>query len=128
MNITSFEDIEIWQEARGLCKLVFKITSREPFSKDFRFRDQIRAACGSIMDNIAEGYGRGGNKEFINFLSIAKGSIDEVRSQVYRAYDFNYISKEEQDELISKTLRISKKSTSFIYYLKKSNRKGPKFD
>jgi four helix bundle protein len=128
MNITSFEDIEIWQEARELCKLVFKITSREPFSKDFRFRDQIRAACGSIMDNIAEGYGRGGNKEFINFLSIAKGSIDEVRSQVYRAYDFNYISKEEQDDLISKTLRISKKSTSFIYYLKKSNRKGPKFD
>ena len=128
MNITCFEDIEIWQEARELCKLVFKITSIEPFSKDFRFRDQIRAACGSIMDNIAEGFGRGGNKEFINFLSIAKGSIDEVRSQVHRAFDFNYISKEEYDDLVLKTLRISKKTTSFIYYLRKSNRKGPKFD
>ena len=128
MNITRFEDIEVWKEARELCKVVFRITSREPFSKDFKFRDQIRAACGSIMDNIAEGFGRGGNKEFVNFLSIAKGSTDEVRSQSYRAFDFNYIEEEELDDLIERTLRISKKSTSFITYLKKSERRGPKFD
>ncbi len=128
MNITRFEDIEVWQEARELCKVVFRLTSREPFSKDFRFRDQMRAACGSIMDNIAEGFGRGGNKEFVNFLSIAKGSVDEVRSQSYRAFDFDYINQEELDDLIERTLRVSKKTTSFIAYLKKSSRRGPKFD
>ena len=128
MNITRFEDIEVWKEARVLSNVVFKITSREPFSKDFKFRDQIRAASGSIMDNIAEGFGRGGNKEFVNFLSIAKGSTDEVRSQSYRAFDFKYIGQEELEGLIEKTLRISKKLTSFITYLKKSDRRGPKFD
>ena len=128
MHITRFEDLEIWQEARGLCKLIYKITSREPFSKDFRFRDQIRSACGSIMDNIAEGFGRGGNREFINFLSIAKGSNDEVRSQAHRASDFNYINKDELEDIIFRTLSISKRTTSFITYLKKSERRGPKFD
>lgn len=78
MKIERFEDLEIWQEARELCKFIFKITNIEPFVNDYKFRDQIRAAGGSIMDNIAEGFGRGGNREFINFLSIAKGSNYEV--------------------------------------------------
>ena len=104
MTIERFEDLQIWQEARELSKLVFVITSKEPFAKDFRFRDQIRSAAGSVMDNIAEGFGRGGNKEFVNFLSISKGSVDEVRSQAYRAYDFNYISKEILDELVEKNI------------------------
>jgi four helix bundle protein len=128
MTIEKFEDLEIWKEARELAKLVFTITSVEPFSKDFRFRDQIRSASGSVMDNIAEGFGRGGNKEFINFLSISKGSVDEVRSQCYRAYDFNYVSKETLDDLIERTLKQTKKTTNFITYLRKSDRKGPKFD
>jgi four helix bundle protein len=127
MKITRFEDLEIWQEARELCKIVFKITSNEPFINDFRFRDQIRAASGSIMDNIAEGFGRGGNKEFINFISFAKGSTDEVRSQLYRAFDFKYIDQEILDEMLERTDKISRKSTSFIQYLRKSNLKGPKF-
>ena len=126
MRITRFEDLEIWQEARELSRLVFEITSKEPFVNDFRFRDQIRAASGSIMDNIAEGYGRGGNKELVNFISIAKGSNDEVRSQVYRAFDFKYITQEDLDNLLERTDKISRKSTSFIQYLKKSNLKGPK--
>lgn len=65
MTINNFEDLEIWKEARELCKIIFKMTSKEPFNKDFRFRDQIRAASGSIMDNIAEGFDRDGRKEFI---------------------------------------------------------------
>ncbi len=127
MKIERFEDLEIWQEARELCKLIFKITSLEPFVKDYKFRDQIRSASGSIMDNIAEGYGRGGNREFINFLSIAKGSNDEVRSQSYRALDFEYINNDTLIELLESTDKISRKSSSFIQYLKNSEFKGSKF-
>ena len=128
MNIERFEDLEIWQEARELCKLVYEVTSREPFSKDFKFRDQMRAAGGSIMDNIAEGFGRGGNKEFVNFLSISNGSCHEVRSQSYRAYDYNYIDEDTLNELLERTTKEAKRITSFIHYLKKSERRGPKYD
>ena len=127
MKIERFEDLEIWQEAREICKYVFKITSEEPFSKDYKFRDQIRSSSGSVMDNIAEGFGRGGNKEFINFLSIAKGSNDETRSQSYRAFDFNYITQEQLNELLERTNRIGNKTGSLIQYLKKSEFKGNKF-
>jgi four helix bundle protein len=88
MTIICFEDLEIWQEARELCKVIRKFTFRVPCNHDFRFRDQINASAGSIMDNIAEGFERDGNKEFSQFLSISKGSCGETRSQCYRAYDF----------------------------------------
>ena len=126
-KITRFEDLEIWQEARELCKLVFKITSAEPFNKDFRFRDQMRASTGSIMDNIGEGFERDGNKEFIQFLSIAKGSCGETRSQGYRAFDYGYISQEDLNQLLERTINLSKKISGFITYLKKSTYKGSKF-
>jgi len=128
MKIERFEDLEIWQEARELCRIIFRLTSEAPFVNDYRFRDQIRAAGGSIMDNIAEGFGRGGNREFVNFLSIAKGSNDEVRSQSYRAFDFNYIDHESLSELLKRTDSISKRTSTFIQYLKKSTFKGPKFN
>lgn len=127
MKIERFEDLEIWIEARELCRFIFRITSEGLFSKDFKFRDQIRGSSGSIMDNIAEGFGRGGNKEFINFLSIAKGSDDETRSQSYRAFDFEYITEEILSELLERTDKLSRKISSFIQYLKKSDYKGPKF-
>lgn len=126
MKITRFEELDIWKEARELYTLVFQRTSQPPFSNDFKFRDQIRASSGSIPDNIAEGFARGGNKEFIQFLSISKGSCAELRSQSYRAFDSNYISKEELEELLLRTDSISKKTTSLIIYLKSSTLKGPK--
>ena len=95
MKIECFEDLDIWQDARELCKIIFSKTSVGPFVKDFRFRDQIKALSGSIMDNIAEGFERGGNKEFIQFLYTAKGSCGETRSQSYRAFDFEYITQDE---------------------------------
>jgi four helix bundle protein len=127
MKIFGFEDSDIWNEARELSRLVFRLTSNGSFSKEFRFRDQIRASSGSVMDNIAEGFGRGGNKELINFLSIARGSNEETRSQAYRAFDYEYISKEELEDLLSKTETISKRITSLIQYLKQADFKGPKY-
>lgn len=82
MKIDKLEDLEVWQISRKLSKLIYKFSGTGDFSRDFRFRDQIRAASGSVMDNIAEGFGRGGNKELINFLAIARGSNEETRSQL----------------------------------------------
>ncbi len=127
MKISRFEDLEIWQDARELCKRVFEITSKEPFCNDYRFRDQIRAASGSVMDNIAEGFEREGNREFIQFLSISKGSCGETRSQSYRAYDFGYIDQETLNELIERTTALSRKIAGFIRYLKNSAFKGSKY-
>jgi len=127
MKIERFEDLEIWKEARELCEKVNGYCSKESFSKDFRLRDQIRSSSGSVMDNIAEGFERNGNKEFIQFLSIAKGSCGEVRSQSYRAFDYKYITQEELDILLEKTIDLSKKISGFIAYLKKSDFKGSKY-
>ena len=96
-TIKRFEDINVWKEARELCKLVFTLTCKEQFSHDFKFIGQIRGSSGSIMDNIAEGFERGGNKEFIQFLFIAKGSCGELKSQLYRALDNCYIESSEFD-------------------------------
>jgi four helix bundle protein len=127
MNIKRFEDLEIWQEARKLSKVVFDITSVSPFSSDFRFRDQMRASAGSVMDNIAEGFERDGNKEFSQFLSISKGSTGEVRSQSYRAYDYNYINPKKLDELLERTDSISRKTFNLMQHLKKSDINGIKY-
>lgn len=126
MKIERFEDLQIWQDSRELTKLVWNYTKRDSFNKDFRFRDQIRASAGSTMDNISEGFGRGGNKEFINFLLIAKGSNEETRSQLYRAFDFEYISKDELTTTLDCTDKISRKIANLITYLKDSSYKGTK--
>jgi four helix bundle protein len=127
MKVERFEDLEIWKEARVLCKVIFDITIKEPFCKDYKLRDQIKASSGSVMDNIAEGFEREGNKEFMQFLSVAKGSCGECRSQSYRAFDYQYIDQGVLDDLITRTVQLSKKISSLISYLKKSDLKGPKF-
>ena len=101
MKATSFEELKIWQNARELTKEIYVITRLPEFSKDYRFVGQITAAMGSVMDNIAEGFERDGNKEFLQFLSIAKGSCGEVRSQIYRAYDVGYINEETFQRLLN---------------------------
>lgn len=116
-----FEDLPIWQEARILAKDIYRLTSTEPFSKDYRFCGQIRAAAGSIMDNIAEGFEKENNKEFIQFLYIAKGSCGEVRSQLHRARDVEFISDEEYKEYIDRSINLNTSIYNFIKYLKNSD-------
>jgi four helix bundle protein len=127
MKIDRFEDLEIWQDARDICRFVFDLTAIEPFCKDYKLRDQIRAASGSIMDNIAEGFERGGNKEFSQFLYIAKGSCGETRSQGYRAFDQKYLDQETLNELVKRTETESIKIANLIKYLKTSDMKGAKY-
>jgi four helix bundle protein len=127
MIYKTFEDLPIWQKARELAKFVFELSSEEPFHKDFRFRDQIRASSGSVSDNIAEGFERSGNKEFVQFLYIAKGSCGETRSQSYRAFDLKYIDQETLDSLIQKTTELSSEIAGLIIYLKNSTFKGAKY-
>ena len=122
-----FEDLPIWQEARILAKDIYRLTSTEPFSKDYRFCGQIRAAAGSIMDNIAEGFEKENNKEFIQFLYIAKGSCGEVRSQLHRSRDVEFISDEEYKEYIGRSINLNTSIYNFIKYLKNSDISGMRY-
>ena len=125
-KVSRFEDLTIFQMARDLCKEVYVITKKGEFRKDSRFVQQIRAAAGSIMDNIAEGYERDGNKEFINFLYIAKGSCGEVRSQIIRATDVGFIDKDTATRLYNDSLNLGKSISKFITSLKGSQITGLK--
>ena len=126
-TITKFEDLEVWQLARELCKDIFEITSTGEFCKDYGLKNQIRDSSGSVMDNISEGFERDGTNEFKQFLSYSKGSVGEVRSQLYRALDYKYISLSKFDELNEKTLIISKKLSNLMNYLSKTDYKGRKY-
>lgn len=126
-TIKSFEDIEAWKKARRLSSDLFQIFTHSPARTDFALRDQMNRSAGSVMDNIAEGFDRGGNREFINFLSIAKGSAAETQSQLYRLFDRQYISREEFDRLYKESSSIARMLGAMISYLKKSEFKGPKF-
>jgi len=123
----SFEDIEVWQLARKFCFDIFKILQYEGLKNDYALKDQINRSSRPIMDNVAEGFGRGGNKEFINFLSISKGSTTESRSQLHRIYDRNYIAETEYKDLCDKTFELENKIGGLVAYLKKSGYKGTKF-
>lgn len=126
-TITKFEDLEIWQEARKLAKEVFILSKETNLKTDFRFKEQIKASSGSVMDNIAEGFERDGNLEFRQFLSTANGSAGETRSQIYRLYDSEYISEEQFKDLKNKYENLSGKIKNFITYLNKKDFKGNKF-
>ena len=126
-TIQKFEDLEIWKKARSLTQLIYPLTFAEPIAKDFRFKDQIRGSCGSIMDNIAEGFERGSRLEFINSLTIAKGETGELKSQLYRGLDSSYFSNEQFEKFYSLADELTKMLTAFINYLNKSEIKGQKF-
>ena len=115
-TIEKFEELDIWQEARELSLEIYNLTLLGTFSRDKDLSWQIRKSSGSIMDNIAEGFERDGKNEFIQFLSIAKGSAGETRSQLYRALDRKHISNEQFERLKDRSLRLIKKISKFIDY------------
>ncbi len=127
MRIKIFEELEIWKDARRLTQAIYRLTTTDKFSKDFGLRDQIRRAAVSIMSNIAEGYERGGNQEFTQFLYVAKGSCGEVRSQLYIALDQGYAEQKETNELMESFKRLSSMISNLITYLRNSGMKGEKF-
>ncbi len=99
-RIEKFEDLIAWQKARVLTREIYQVTRQGEFAKDFGLRDQIQRAAVSIMSNIAEGFERGGRAEFHQFLSIAKASCAEIRSQLYVALDVNYLDNKQFNSLI----------------------------
>jgi four helix bundle protein len=120
MGVNRFEDIEAWKKARELVKVIYQVTGLGDFARDFSLRDQIRRASVSIMSNIAEGFGRDGDKEFRRFLFMASGSVSEVKSQLYIAFDVCLIDKEQFDNLYKLADETGRLVGGFIRYLESS--------
>jgi len=126
-TIHRFEDLEVWRMARQIENKVFELTHPSLFLNDFDLIRQMRRSSGSIMDNIAEGFGRGGRLEFINSLSIAKGEANELQSQLLRSKDRGYITEETCTNLYAEAENLAGKIGSFMLYLNNTDRKGQKF-
>jgi len=126
-TIKRFEDLEVWQLARELNIKIAPISDKLNEAKSYELKNQLDRSSGSVMDNIAEGFERDGNRELIQFLAIAKGSLGEVRSQLYRIFDRNFIEKQNHDVLQEDCLQLGSKLGKFISYLNNSAIKGNKF-
>lgn len=126
-SVKRFEDLEIWQLSRALCKDIYDVIESTNLKNNFKLCNQIDSSSGSVMDNIAEGFERNGNRELIQFLSIAKASCGETRSQLYRVFDRNFISEEKFETLREQTEVLSRKIGSFIKYLNITDLKGTKY-
>ncbi len=126
-TLQNFEELKVWQKSRDLCRHIFELISTGKFLRDFALIDQVNRSSDSVMDNIAEGYARLGTNEFINFLTYANASAIECKSQLYRAFDRSYITKEKQEELFSIIEEIIKMISSLITYLGKTGFRGQKF-
>jgi four helix bundle protein len=126
-TIKRFEDIVAWQRARELLKEIYSISQKQSFSANYSLKNQMLSSSGSIMDNIAEGFERGGKIEFIHFLTIAKGSAGELRSQLYRSLDQMHIDEALHTQLTGMAEDISKMINGLIKYLNQTEIKGEKY-
>ena len=126
-KIERFEDIIAWQKARELTRQVYGCSKVGEFARDFGLRDQIQRASVSTMANIAEGFERGGDKEFIQFLSHSKGSSGEVKSHLYVAMDQHYVTDQQFKQLYDQADEVSRLVAGFMGYLQQSEVRGHKF-
>lgn len=126
-KIEKFEDLEVWQRGRIICNEIEILFQTTKLGNNYALRNQMERSSGSIMDNIAEGYGRDGNKEFHNFLSYSKGSCTELKSQIYRSFDKGIIDKNQYNKMIDLLEIEINKIGAFMYYLRKTEIKGQKF-
>ena len=125
-TLKRFEDLDVWKKARVMVNTIYSTTSNNGFSKDWMLANHLRKTAVSIISKIAEGFERDGNKEFINFLSIAKGSCGELRCQLYIAYDQHYINENQFKEISNLAAEISRSLKGLILYLQNSDFKGIK--
>jgi four helix bundle protein len=126
-TIEKFEDIIAWQKGRELTRQIYRHSRQPEFARDFALKDQIRRAAISITSNIAEGFERGGNQEFLQFLSISRGSCGAVRSQLYVALDENYVTESEFRDLYDLSQEVGRTLDGFMSYLRTSNIRGRKY-
>lgn len=126
-TIKKFQDLRVWQEARELCKLVDKHFLKNESIRDYPLKDQLNRSSGSVMDNIAEGFGRGGSKEFRQFISISLGSLNESQSQIIRAHDRAYLSENEYKKLMNLFEKLVGMLINFSNYLTNTDYTGAKF-
>ena len=126
-GFTKIEDMLAWQKAKALTIEIYKITNEPLFSKDFGLKDQIRRAAVSVPSNIAEGFGRGGTNEFKNFLSISKGSLYEVKTQLILAYELWLVEEKLKEQLIINIEEVTGMIAGLIKYLKNTEIKGSKY-
>jgi four helix bundle protein len=126
-GFTKIEDMLAWQKAKALTIEIYKITNEPLFSKDFGLKDQIRRAAVSVPSNIAEGFGRGGTNEFKNFLSISKGSLYEVKTQLIIAYELGLVEEKLKEQLILNIEEVTGMIAGLIKYLKNTEIKGSKY-
>ena len=127
MKVKRFEDLECWQKSRKLTSKVYQVTSAGEFARDFALKNQIRKASISMLSNIAEGFERGGDKEFLQFLAIAKGSCGEVRAQLYVALDQAYLPQQVFRFLLESLEEIGRMISGLMKYLRDSELKGNKY-
>jgi four helix bundle protein len=125
--VDGFEQLEIWKAARALTRSIYEVSSNSGFLGDRQLREQMRRAAVSVMANVAEGFERGGDKEFLQFLAQAKGSCGEVRSHLSVALDQGYLSQERHADIAEKAIQTSRMISGLMKYLRGSNFRGSKF-
>ncbi len=121
------EDLKAWQKARLLSSAIHQMTRDKTFQDDYDLKRQIRRSGGSVMDNVAEGFGRGNRGEFIQFLGIARGSLTEVKSQLYRSIDNQYVTQQCFDALYNQSDEVGRIIDSLLTYLNNSDNKGRRY-
>ena len=128
LKISRFEQLDVWIKARQLVRETYTATSKNGMAGDLGLKDQMRRAAISTMANVAEGFERGGNKEFVQYLAQAKASCGELRSHLYAALDLGYLSEEEFGKLVDTALSVSRQASGLMKFLRRSVRRGSKYD